>query len=329
MNNNEQNNKKKTAGVLLSILSIISLVLITAGVTYAFFSYAKEGLTENVITTGKITFYYDEQRKEGNGITIENAVPISDTNGKLLNEAGNKFTFQVTSTNTGTTPIKYKITARRTDDSNLSDSAVKLYLESSGHALGNDSNKTVVNDKVQTFGELDKYDNEKNYNEKIIYEEQISDTNKANYVADFTLRMWLAQNDEEGTNTEADYSAYEFVKKELTSDAAQDEDGAYDADALIKAKDFITSTDYYKLTTDARAAYERIAYVDQTARKVIPASVAQTKTYVTVNDDGTITENEGTKLVKENFKFGEQFYQLNEQKFSVIVNVYANAEVVQ
>ena len=72
---------KKSTGLLLSILGVLSLVLITAGVTYAFFSYTKEGETANTISTGTITFYYDEQEAEGNGIKIENALPISDKEG--------------------------------------------------------------------------------------------------------------------------------------------------------------------------------------------------------------------------------------------------------
>ena len=54
-----ENKKKKSTGLLLSILGVVSLVLITAGVTYAFFSYAKEGKTVNRITTGTIEFTYN------------------------------------------------------------------------------------------------------------------------------------------------------------------------------------------------------------------------------------------------------------------------------
>ena len=75
---------KKSTGLLLSILGVISLVLITAGVTYAFFSYAKQGTTENVIKTGTITFLYDELEGVGNGIKITDAIPMTDEVGKAL-----------------------------------------------------------------------------------------------------------------------------------------------------------------------------------------------------------------------------------------------------
>ena len=37
------------------LIALFGLIAITAGVTYAFFSYAKEGTTDNTLTTGTIT----------------------------------------------------------------------------------------------------------------------------------------------------------------------------------------------------------------------------------------------------------------------------------
>ena len=43
-------NKKKQ--ITITLVAIISLIVITVGVTYAFFNYAKEGTTDNTIQTG-------------------------------------------------------------------------------------------------------------------------------------------------------------------------------------------------------------------------------------------------------------------------------------
>ena len=51
-------NKKKQ--IIITLIAIISLIVITVGVTYAFFNYAKEGTTDNTIKTGTITFLYTE-----------------------------------------------------------------------------------------------------------------------------------------------------------------------------------------------------------------------------------------------------------------------------
>ena len=65
-----------------SILGVLSLILITTGTTLAVFNYFKEGQTENSITTDGITFIYTEESKIGRGIQIEDAVPMTDSQGK-------------------------------------------------------------------------------------------------------------------------------------------------------------------------------------------------------------------------------------------------------
>ena len=79
-----ENKKRKKTGLLLSILGVMSLVLITAGVTYAFFSYAKEGQTTNTISTGTLEFTYTEVDDNSNGILIQDALPMTDAQGKVL-----------------------------------------------------------------------------------------------------------------------------------------------------------------------------------------------------------------------------------------------------
>ena len=61
----------KNKKTLLLIIGIIGLIVITTGVTYAFFNYVKEGSKENVVTTGTITFLYTETSEVGKGIIIK------------------------------------------------------------------------------------------------------------------------------------------------------------------------------------------------------------------------------------------------------------------
>ena len=76
------NNKKM---LMLSIGAIVGLVLITIGVSVAFFSYTREGSTENTIESGTINFIYEEVDRMGNGISIEDALPTSDSESKDSN----------------------------------------------------------------------------------------------------------------------------------------------------------------------------------------------------------------------------------------------------
>ena len=74
-------NKKKQ--IIITLIAIISLIVITVGVTYAFFNYAKEGTTDNTIKTGSITFLYTEVSGVGKGISLTDAYPVADSIGKV------------------------------------------------------------------------------------------------------------------------------------------------------------------------------------------------------------------------------------------------------
>ena len=296
---------KKSTGLLLSILGVISLVLITAGVTYAFFSYTKEGVTENTISTGTITFYYDEKEGNGNGIEITDAMPMSDTDGKASTDV---FNFNVTSTIAGDVSIPYEVTARKAADSTLAEDQVKLYLTATGSETGTNytTSDGTANGTVKLYKALTQSATAPAGTvEKTIFTGTVpADT--PSYSEDFTLRMWIKGAEGESTD-EADYSPYEFVLK--TAATGTD---ALDADALIKAGSLITSEAYYKLDATTRANYERIAQVNQETRKIYTVSQAAATGF---------TAGEG-------FEAGEQFYSLNGQEFTVTINVYAGAKVV-
>jgi len=176
---------KNKKGLMLSLLGIIGLIAITAGVTYAFFNYAKEGTTDNAITTGTITFLYTEVSGVGRGISIDDAFPISDTQGKAQTGEGKVFDFKVTSTTQMDASIPYEVTARKKTGSTLDESAVKLYL-------------TTVDGSTETEVLLDNYNNldqtskvnADTYTEKTIYTGRVP-ANESNYEQNFRLRMWI------------------------------------------------------------------------------------------------------------------------------------------
>ena len=280
-----RNNRRKT-GLLLSILGVISLVLITAGVTYAFFSYAKEGQTENTITTGTIRFAYDETKANGDGILLEDALPMEDTDGKALTGEHNVFTFTVTSVTPSTAKIPYVVTVKKAADSTISDDQVKLYLvagQLTGATQYETGNGLTLDgsNNVRTFAQLPALDDTSindanttwtaitsgiaNANEKVLFTGVVP-TGATNYGTDFTLRMWL---NGDTANTSADYSPYEFMLTSVAGAANQTvavSDGnngtvniqvptatnttAIDAEARIRDGKFITSTAYYALAAN-------------------------------------------------------------------------------
>ena len=174
----------KKLGLTVSILGIVSVMLITIGITYAFFNYAKTGESENVISSGTITFIYEEIDKQGAGILIENAYPMSDSDGKLMSNAKEVFNFKIKSTTSSSFKIPYTVTARKNSNSTLSNDAVRIYLTEV-----TDVGETEV--LLDNYNELPVYSNVGNQiDERIIYEGVVP-INSSNYEKNFRLRMWI------------------------------------------------------------------------------------------------------------------------------------------
>ena len=176
-------NKKKQ--IIITLIAIISLIVITVGVTYAFFNYAKEGTTDNTIKTGSITFLYTEVSGVGKGISLTDAYPVADSIGKVQVGEGKVFDFKVTSNISMNSSIGYQVTARKKTGSTLANSAVKVYLTEV-----NGTEQELLLSKYSELSQTDKVDISK-YDERILYEATVP-ANASNYEKNFRLRMWVS-----------------------------------------------------------------------------------------------------------------------------------------
>ena len=178
-------NKKKQ--IIITLVAIISLIVITVGVTYAFFNYAKEGTTDNTIKTGSITFLYTEVSGVGKGISLTEAYPVADSIGKVQVGEGKVFDFKVTSNISMDSNIDYQVTARKKTGSTLANSAVKVYLTEV-----NGTEQELLLSKYSELDQTDKVDSSK-FDERILYEATVP-ANTSNYEKNFRLRMWVDEN---------------------------------------------------------------------------------------------------------------------------------------
>ncbi len=176
-------NKKKQ--IIITLIAIISLIVITVGVTYAFFNYAKEGTTDNTIKTGSITFLYTEVSGVGKGISLTEAYPVADSIGKVQVGEGKIFDFKVTSNISMNSNIGYQVTARKKTGSTLANSAVKVYLTEV-----NGTEQELLLSKYSELSQTDKVDSSK-FDERILYEATVP-ANTSNYEKNFRLRMWVS-----------------------------------------------------------------------------------------------------------------------------------------
>ena len=111
--------------IILSIIAIVTILVITIGVTYATFSYVKPGQTLNTITTGAITMSYEESE---NTISLNNALPTTETTGKKQLGDGEYFDFTIKSSIKGNMDINYEIVAQEEDGNTFSNSNIYYYL---------------------------------------------------------------------------------------------------------------------------------------------------------------------------------------------------------
>ena len=201
--------KSKKKYLLLTVLSILSFVLITIGVTYSFFDYFKEGSTENSIEAGSISFIYEEVNKMGNGIKIEDALPVSDSEGK---ESSNYFDFKITANGSNTIAIPYEITARVTEGSDDISEYVKVYLTKLN---GNSEEEKVLS----IYSDLDDSTNAlaRVHSDKTLYTSEVP-VGATNYTDNYRLRMWL--NNDTNDGSVIDYSpVYQCSDTNYTTEA--------------------------------------------------------------------------------------------------------------
>ena len=225
--------KKKSKQIVLSILGILSLVLITAGVTVAVFTYTKLGETENTITVGTIKFLYTENTGVGKGIKITNAMPVSDDIGMDYSTDGYVFDFQVEGENSGTEAIPYEVTLREKADSTLDNSIVKVYLTD----MNEDADTQIIAPTL--FSALPQTTVDVGDNvEKTLFTDTVDggSVGENEYLQEFRLRMWIDE--------KADFSAIDHYKH---------------TDGTV-----ITETEYAKLDDTNKANYSIVTHINTT-----------------------------------------------------------------
>ena len=211
MRKNIKKKKNEKKEILWMLVALVSLAVITLGVSVAFFNYTKEGTTENTVTSGTITFLYTEVSGVGKGIQISDAYPMTDEQGKKQTGQGSYFDFKITSQTASNISIPYEITARKSSNSTLDDQVVKLYLtEKEG-----ETEKGIL---LNTYDELEetKQETAKEYTEKVIYTDKVP-ANQSNYEKNFRLRMWIDEKtDFSGKEEETGNVTYPYNGKTFT-----------------------------------------------------------------------------------------------------------------
>ena len=120
---------EKKNQVLMTVLGVFALVIVTVGVSYAFFTYSRTSTTNNTIntTTQPISFGFTESGQ----IALVDAVALPAEKGKAL--ADNVYTIKINANMPANSTVEYRITAVNnttpgTDQTALENSQVRAYL---------------------------------------------------------------------------------------------------------------------------------------------------------------------------------------------------------
>lgn len=171
-------NKKSNYFIYLFIFTIL-LFFCVFGITYSIY---KSDSTDNSVDTGKIVFSYSDVGQAGNGISLTNAVPISDSIGKVMVGNGQYFDFSTTAS-TKSSKVYYKLLINKDSSSTLANNKVKVYLT---QLLGGHEEELIF-DKFSNLKE--ETINNKGY--YVLYEKNL-EKGLENYNDLYRLRMWVA-----------------------------------------------------------------------------------------------------------------------------------------
>ena len=122
----EEKENRSKGSLFITLLVLLILLVLVFGVSFATITFTSSDSKSNTLRTGELMLTYTENT---NGISIENALPISDDVGIKLSSENEYFDFTVGTTIHGKTTIQYEISEEKDVNSTLAEEDVKLYLE--------------------------------------------------------------------------------------------------------------------------------------------------------------------------------------------------------
>ena len=186
----EEKTKKSKKKIIIASSIIVLLLALVIGITYAAFDFSFIG-NRNVIETGDISIEFLESNDV---ITLTNALPTSDSNGKVQT---NDFDFQVTTKASNGISLKYNLNIEKlavdSGYTSLNDNQVKVYLT-------DENNNLLVGPTLIS--------NLSNYN---LYSKVNSHTGSITEIKDrYKIRVWIDENVDSSSWNESTKIQYKF-----------------------------------------------------------------------------------------------------------------------
>lgn len=176
--------------MIISILALLSLTLVTTGVSYSLLDYDENGGFGN----SQLTYNYSNI-EETTELSLKDTKPVTDEVGKKISADGEIFRFSVDGTIEKGKEVPYEITIAREPSSTLSGDLVKVYLTEVANGKEYPIDTTVSQDGVvkkytelATSSLLDTWEN------RIIYQGVADYGNDGSFHRNYQLRVWVDGN---------------------------------------------------------------------------------------------------------------------------------------
>ena len=186
----EENSASKR--LLLSVLAVAILIVAAIGLSFAAYAASSNSKKVNALTTGTIMVSYTQP---DNAIYIDNALPMSDEQGKALTGPNKTFDFVVSTGATNALTVPYEISITKTQTSTLTDEEVKVYLTKEGKDVAGPIKLSELKESTIRPGSKVLYET------KDVYEKTGEDARTTNYV----LRMWIDKDTSIDNGTSKEY----------------------------------------------------------------------------------------------------------------------------
>lgn len=196
----KENSQKK---MLLSVLGVAILVVAVIGISFAAYSATFDYGNANSIKTGTIMVSYTEPT---NAINIDDAMPLSDANGKALEGTNKTFDFSVSTQATNALTVPYTISLTKVAESTLGDDEVKVYLTKEGAEVLAPTLVSNLTANAARSGSKTLYTTQDVYN----------GTEKEAKITNYVLRMWVDEKVTVDASTKKTYKALVNVDSAVT-----------------------------------------------------------------------------------------------------------------
>jgi len=173
--------------IIISILALLSLTLVTTGVSYSLLDYDENDLSSK----SRLTYNYTNMN-EKNELSIMNSQPMTDASGKKLSGDDSLFHFSVDGTVEKGKEIPYEITVAKEPNSTLSGDFVKLYLTEVVDGKEYPINTTVSQDGiVKKYSELSTSSVLDTWENRVIYQGTADYGNNGVFHREYNVRIWI------------------------------------------------------------------------------------------------------------------------------------------